>query len=138
MYVIIVGAGTVGARLVELGFGQGHEVAVIEPDKERADAVAKSCDALVLHASIVDAGILEKVDAARADALVATTSDDAQNLMAIVLAREAEIGSVVSVVNESSHRALFERMGAHVLVEPEEIIAKHLLHIAQRRVESDE
>ena len=40
---------------------------------------------------IVDADILEQASVDRCDALIATTGDDAQNLMAMVLAREAKV-----------------------------------------------
>ncbi len=58
--------------------------------------------------------------------LVATTDDDSANLMAMVLGVQNGIRTLVSVVNERSHRVLFERLGVHVLVDPEIIVAQHL------------
>ena len=136
MYLIIVGAGVVGERLAVISANEGHEVAVIEPDEERAERVAQACDALVLRSSIIEANVLEEAGAARADALIATTGDDAQNLMAIVLARDAEIGSLVSVVNDVSHKKLFQRLDAKILLEPEELVARHLLKIANKEHEA--
>ncbi|WP_242072553.1 NAD-binding protein [Microcoleus sp. FACHB-68] len=39
MYLIIVGAGPEGSRLVELALKDGHRVSIIEKDEKRAQAV---------------------------------------------------------------------------------------------------
>lgn len=127
MYLIIVGAGEVGTSLVELALKAGHDVVVIEADKERAERVAGSLDALVLNAAITENGIMEEAGADRADALIATTSDDSTNLMAMFLGQEYRIRRLTSVVNQAHHRRLFERLQVHVLVDPEVIVARNLL-----------
>jgi trk system potassium uptake protein TrkA len=126
MYIIIVGGGRLGSSLVELALGDGHDVTLIEAGKARAQAAAQRFDARVLHADIAEGGILEEAEASRADVLVATTEDDSANLMAMFLGTEAEIGTRVSVVNDKLHRGLFERLGVHVLLDPEVIVAEHL------------
>ncbi|MCK5941964.1 MAG: TrkA family potassium uptake protein [Planctomycetes bacterium] len=137
MKIIIVGAGVVGSRLASVCCDDGHAVVVIEPDHEAAEAVAEACDALVLNANITDADIMEQAGADEADSLIATTGDDAKNLMAIVLARDVEIASLVAVVNDKGHRHMFERFGVRVLLEPEDLIAHHLLKLAERELDSE-
>jgi Trk K+ transport system NAD-binding subunit len=39
---------------------------------------------------------------------------------------EHEIPNLISVVTRRAHQRMFERLGAHVLVDPEAIIARHL------------
>lgn len=126
MHLIVVGAGRVGASLVELALADGHDVTLIEADVQTAEAMAERFDARVLHASIAEGAILEEAGAGSADALVATTGDDSDNLMAMVLGLQEEIGTLVTVVNDRHHRRLFERLGVHVLLDPEEIVAQHL------------
>lgn len=81
MYIIIVGAGAIGCSLMQLALDEGHEVVLIERDDQRAYEASQRFDALVLHADISQAGILEEADVEKVDALVATTNDDATNLM---------------------------------------------------------
>ena len=138
MKIIIVGAGVVGSRLANICCEDGHAVVVIEPDHEAATAVAEACDALVLNANITDADIMEQAGADKADSLIATTGDDAKNLMAIVLARDANIDSMVAVVNDQGHRHMFERFGVRVLLEPEDLIAHHLLKRAERERDKEQ
>ncbi len=126
MYLIIVGAGSQGCSLVQLALNDGHEVAVIEANAERAQAVLQKYDVQVFHANIAKGGILNEVEAERADALIATTGDDSANLMTMFLGKECGIKTLISMVNESQHQVMFERLGVQVLVDPEIIIAQHL------------
>lgn len=126
MYLIVVGAGSVGSSLVDLASKDGHDVALIEAGKNLAQKASDRFDALVLHADVAQGGILEEAGADKADVLVATTGDDSANLMAMFLGTEHQIKTLVSVVNEPSHRSLFERLGVHVLTDPDEIVAGYL------------
>ncbi len=126
MYLLIVGAGPVGSSLVKLALKDGHNVVLIESNEKRAQEASQTFDATVLHADIGQGGILDEAGAEKADALVAVTSDDSANLMAMFLGAERGIKTLVSVVNEKEHQGLFERLGVHVLVDPEVIVAQHL------------
>lgn len=132
MHIIVVGAGPVGDSLVRLAQEERHDVVLIEADEKIAEAAAQAHDALVLHASITTDDIMDEAGADRADALIATTADDAANLMAMVLGQEAGIASLTSIVSHKSHKALFERLGVTILVDPEVLVARHLLGLVPR------
>jgi len=131
MYFIILGAGPEGAGLIELALKDGHEVALIEEDVERARRVLKSHDINVFQGDIAEGNLLKEASAERADALIATTSDDSANLMAMFLGKEYEIKTLISMVNQSNHKSLFEHLGVQILTNPEMIIAKSLYHLVQ-------
>lgn len=126
MYMIIVGAGIVGRSLAELAIRNGHDIAIIDREQEDIEATTQGLDALVLQADIAKDGILEEAGAEKAKVLVACTADDSANLMAMFLAQEYRIAVRVSIVNVASHKPMFERLGVHVLMDPEEIVARHL------------
>lgn len=126
MYLIIVGAGSIGVSVMKIALQDGHDVAIIERDEARARETAQNYDAIVLHADVAHGGILDEAGVDRADALIATTADDAINLMAMFLGREHEVKTLVSLVAEKEHQGMFERLGVQVLVDPEKILAQHL------------
>ena len=126
MYLIIVGAGLEGSSLAELALKNGHKVAIVEKDEERAQAVLQKYNVQVFHANIAQGGILDEADADQADALIATTGDDSANLMTMFLGKERGIKKLISMINDRQHQAMFERLGVQVLVDPEVIIAQHL------------
>jgi trk system potassium uptake protein TrkA len=118
MYLIIVGAGPEGSSLAELALKDGHKVAIIEKDEERAQAVLQKYNVQVFHANIAQGGILDEADADQADALIATTGDDSANLMTMFLGKERGIKKLISMINDRQHQAMFERLGVQVLVDP--------------------
>jgi len=132
MYMIVVGAGGIGTSLVEITLRDRHNVAVIERDPRKAEAISRKFDALVLNADAASVDVLKEAGAERADALIATTSDDATNLMVIVLGGDLGIPSLVSVVNNREHTELFRRLGANVMENPEVIVAEYLYNAVQR------
>jgi trk system potassium uptake protein len=132
MNIIIVEAGLEGCSLAELALQDGHRVAIIEANAERAQSVLHKYDVQVFHANIGTGGILDEAGADRADALIATTGDDSANLMAMFLGKERQIPTLISMVNESEHQQMFERLGVQVMVDPEVVIARHLYDLVQR------
>lgn len=132
MYIIVLGAKPEGSSLIDLAVEEGHEVALIDSREDRARAVLKKHQIRVFQADIAEGGILEEAEASRADALVATTDDDSINLMAMFMAKELGIETLVSVVNEKSHQSLFKRLDVAILGDPEVIIARQLYQLLNR------
>lgn len=130
--MIIVGAGGIGWSLVEIATREGNNVVIIESDKEKADAISRKYDIMVLNTDANSAEVLQDAGAEKADALVATTSDDATNLMITSLGNELEIPSLVSVVNDKTHAELFRKLGANVMENPDEIVAEYLYNAVKR------
>ncbi len=126
MYLIVVGAGPEASSLVKLALQDGHEVAVIEKNEERAQNILEKYEIQVFHADIAQGGILDEANAGKADALIATTGDDSANLMTMFLGREKGIKTLISMVNNQEHQAMFERLGVQVLANPAIIIANYL------------
>ncbi|NJP05539.1 MAG: TrkA family potassium uptake protein [Chloroflexaceae bacterium] len=129
MYIILVGAGDVSSFLIQMALESGHNVALIEQDEHLAQFALEQYDIRVFQASIGERDILREAGAEHADALIATTSDDATNLMAMFLGVEHTIPILISIVNERTHKGMFERLNAHVLVDPEAITARYLYRL---------
>ncbi|HIC96235.1 TPA: TrkA family potassium uptake protein [Candidatus Bipolaricaulota bacterium] len=132
MYIIIAGAGAIGTNLIEIALKDRQNVAVIERDPHRAEEISRNYDVLVVQADAATAEALKEARAERADALIATTRDDATNLMVIFLGKELGVPSLVSVVNNKQHISLFRQLGANVMENPEEIVAEYLYNAVRR------
>jgi len=132
MYVIVVGAGEIGTPLIDIAIGHGDEVVVVEHDEERADAIADDYDCLVLNDDGTVKETLAEAGAARADAIVATTDQDATNVMVSLLAQEFDVPEILTVVRNPEHIPLFERIGVHTMENPQRLIAEHLFRAIRR------
>ncbi|GGN23546.1 potassium channel family protein [Halarchaeum nitratireducens] len=132
MYVIIVGAGNIGSQVLELAEQTQNEVVVIERDPDVADRAGRRHDCLVINADATEKETLEDAGAAQADAIICTTDEDATNIMCLLLAKEFEIPSLVTVVQNPEHMNVFRQIGANVLENPQRLIAEYLFRAVQR------
>jgi len=132
MYMIIVGAGTIGARLIDIAIKEKNNVVVIEKNVERAKEISNKYDVTVLNRDATLAESLREAGSDRTNVLITTTSDDAVNLMVVSIANRLEIPSIVSVVNEKDHAEFFRKLGANVMENPEDVVANHLYTAVKR------
>jgi trk system potassium uptake protein TrkA len=132
MYLIIVGAGDIGTPLIDIAIRSGNEVVVVEKDDAKADQVASEHDCLVLNADATTKEILEDAGASQADAIISTTDQDATNIMVCLLAKELEIPTVVSVVHNPEHMALYRQIGVNTMENPQQLIAEYLYRSVAR------
>ncbi|WP_114579298.1 TrkA family potassium uptake protein [Saliphagus sp. LR7] len=128
MYLIIVGAGKIGRNLVEMATGDGNDVVTIEKDEEVANEISSEFDCLVLNADATESNLLEEAGVDRADAVISTTNIDAVNTMVMLLAREHDVPSLVSVVHDPVHIPIFEQIGVNIIENPQRLIADYLYH----------
>jgi len=132
MYIIIVGAGSIGTSLIDIAVSEKNNVVLIDADADRAREVSTKYDITVLSGNATTADTVREAGADRADALIVTTADDAVNLMVVSIAASLEIPSIVSVVNETEHAEFFRRLGASVMENPEEVVAQHLYNAVKQ------
>ena len=132
MYMIIVGAGSIGTSLIDLSVKEKNNVVVIDSSPERGRDVSSRYDVTVLTGNATSAETLREAGSERADALIVTTSDDAVNLMVVSIAADLGIPSIVSVVNDEDHADFFRKLGANVMENPEDVVAHHLYNAVRR------
>ncbi|MFB6092837.1 MAG: TrkA family potassium uptake protein [Haloquadratum sp.] len=132
MYVIVVGAGQIGEQVIKMLTRSEHDVVVIETDTDVATKINQAYDCFVLNTDATVRENLEEAGAADADAIICTTDEDATNIMVLLLAKELEIPSLVTVVQNPEHMSIVRRIGANVLENPQQLIAEHLVRAVQR------
>ena len=131
MYLIVVSAGSIGRKVVELATADGHDVGVFDRDPERCSALTKRYDAVAFNADATVEANLRDGGVEEADAIIAATRQDPVNLMVMTHAERLEVPKRVSVLNNPNARDLFERVGAQVVDNPSRVAAQHLLYAAR-------
>jgi trk system potassium uptake protein TrkA len=132
MYLIVVGAGSIGTPLAKIAIEGGNEVVVIERDSAKAEAAATQFDCLVLNDDATNKETLKDAGADRADALISTTDEDATNIMVCLLSKELEIPNIVSVVHNPEHMNLYREIGVNTMENPQRLIAEYLYRSVKR------
>jgi trk system potassium uptake protein TrkA len=127
MYIVIVGAGGIGRRLTELALRDGrHNVIVIDKDQANCEEIARKFDAIAINADATQEETLDESEVKKADVLVATTNDDAANLLIVSLAKNKGVKHLVSVVNQEESKPLYLEKGVKMVKSPDIVMAENL------------
>jgi trk system potassium uptake protein TrkA len=125
MYIIIVGASGIGRRLTELCLSEGHNnIVVIDKDQIKCEDIARKYDAVTIHADATQEEILDELDIKKADVLIATTNDDATNLLIVSFAKNRGVKNLISVVNQDESKPLYVEKGVRMVKKPDILMAE--------------
>ncbi|ESP89714.1 potassium channel family protein [Candidatus Halobonum tyrrellensis] len=132
MYIIIVGAGRTGSKVIELATQDDHEVVVIERDQKLAEETSATYDCMVINADAASKDIMLEAGIQEADALISTTESDSVNLMISMLGKQYDVETLVSSINDPQHMDLFGDLGVNIVESPHELNGQYLYRTVQR------
>ena len=132
MYIIVVGAGRTGSKVIELATQDDHEVVVVERDQELAEEASATYDCMVINADAASEEIMLEAGIQESDALISTTENDSVNLMIQMLGKQYGVETLVSSINEPQHMELFGNLGVNVVESPHELNGQYLYRAVQR------
>jgi trk system potassium uptake protein len=140
MFVLVIGGGKVGYYLTKELIGSGHEVVLMEKDKERANQIADEIGSIVISHDGCEGKYLAEAGANRADIVAAVTGDDEDNLVICQMAKHHfDVPRTIARVNNPKNEALFKHLGVDELISPtrmilgsieQDIPVHELLHLA--------
>lgn len=126
MRVIIVGASSLGTHLTRNMIEQGREVILIEKDEAIAKELAETLDCTVINAEGTRPDILEKADIANADAIVACTSNDQNNILIGLIARDAKVGKIILKIEDKQFMDVASKLGFYYMINPSRISSSYI------------
>jgi trk system potassium uptake protein len=130
--VLIMGGGRIAVYLTGLLEEAGMSVTVIERDKARCDEL---CD-LIPHATIIigdatNSDVLQEEGIRTADAFVALSGEDGDNIVTSMYARQCCVGTIVTKVNRGHFTDVMESYGLDCVVSPKDLVAQQLARYAR-------
>ena len=133
MNAVIIGGGKVGSNLAKTLSANGDTVTVVELDPERCEALAEKLpNVTVICGDGDEPYVLDDANARSADAVVAATGHDEDNLVVCLLCK-FEYGAPLTIarINNQDNAWLFtERFGVDVPVSNTAIMAEVLQHVS--------
>ena len=152
MYIIVAGGGKVGYHLTKALLDQGHEVVLLEMNRQRAQRIADEFGSVVLPQRADEGRWLIEAGVERADVVIAATGDDEPNLIICQLAemlarRRGHKVRTIARVNHPKNEAMLKRLGVDVTVSTTSVIlamveeelsahpAVHLMTLRQAGIE---
>lgn len=88
MQIIIVGCGNVGTTLAEQLSSEGHNIAVIDMNRQRLQNLSNSFDVMGVDGNGVSFAVQKEAGVEQADLLIAVTGSDEVNLLCCLIARK--------------------------------------------------
>ena len=140
MFVLVVGGGKVGYYLSKELIENGHEVALMEKDRARANQIADEIGSIVVAHDGCEGKYLGEAGCARADIVAAVTGDDEDNLVICQMAKHHfDVRRTIARVNNPKNEDLFRHLGVDEIISPtrmilgsieQDIPVHELLHLA--------
>jgi trk system potassium uptake protein TrkA len=124
MRYVIIGGDKVVYFLGRLLISAGNTISVISRSPRDCQEIARQIKALVICGDGSDPRRLEEAEAGRADAVVAVTPYDADNLVTCQIARHKfGVPRSIALVNDPENERLFKRLGVTSVFNQTRLIA---------------
>ncbi|MFQ9997933.1 MAG: Trk system potassium transporter TrkA [Anaerococcus obesiensis] len=130
MNVIIVGAGKVGSYLTSKLSDEGHNILVIEKNKDVLERLLASNDVMGILGDGRDLSVLDEANVDECDAFIAMTFNDDVNLISSMIAKKKGAKSTIVRLRDPRYikydEFMRKTMGVDRLVNPEYYAAKEI------------
>ena len=144
MYIIVVGCSEVGYHLTKALLASGHEVVVVEKDRDRYQLLNDELGSVAFAGDGTDERTLRRAGITRADVLVAVAGRDETNLVICQMTKHIfQVPRTMALIKDPKNEPIFHVLGVDVVVNEihqiltsfeEGVPGRPLLHLMNLRV----
>ena len=135
MNIVIAGAGKVGFTIAERLCKEGHDITLIDENRDKLDAAANAMDVLGCVGNCAAPGVLRDAEAGEADVFIAATGSDEANLLACQFARKMGARhTIVRLRNQDYWESVDNLRGAmdlNLAINPDHVTAEEISRVLQ-------
>ena len=112
MNIIITGCGKVGSRFAQILSEDGHDVVIVDNDKDAFKALGPDFNGMTVTGVPIDQDVLKQAGIENADAFAAVSPDDNVNIMACQVAKEIfKVPRVIARIYNPEREHVFHQFG---------------------------
>lgn len=126
MRVVLIGATEVAIHTAELLVKQGHEVVIVDRDREKIDTVSEKLDCGFLHGDGSRPDILREAGPKQTDVLFCLTDSDQANIIASLVGRSLGFKRVVTTIHDPEFETICLELGLEDTLIPARTISRYL------------
>lgn len=126
MRVALIGGSALAVATAEILIRQGHEVVIVERDRERITELSDVLDCGFIHGDGTKPNILREVGAGTTDLLLCLTGHDQNNIIASLVGRSLGVERVVTKIEDAEFEHICVELGLTDTVVPDRAIARTL------------
>lgn len=131
MRAVFVGASSIAVMAARILQKRGHEVVIIERDRERIDALAETLDCGFLHGDGSTPALLREADPEHTDCLFCLTGQDQTNILASLVGRSLGYARVVTKIEDPEFEHVCLELGLEDTIIPALTIGRYLADMVQ-------
>ena len=133
MRAVFIGATSLTLMTVHALLKRGHEVVIVERDRELIDSLAQELDCGFLHGDGSKPAILRETDPAATDVLYCLTHHDQANIIASLVGRSLGFPRVVTRIDDPEFEHICIELGLEDTIIPARTIGRHLADMFEGR-----
>ncbi|WP_423792762.1 potassium channel family protein [Methanocaldococcus indicus] len=131
MYIIIAGLGRVGFTLAKSLEKRGHDLVLIDIDKERCKLASMEIDCIVINGDCRKSKVLEDAGIEEADIYIAVTGREEINILSALLAKNYGVNKILARISEIEHKDILEKLNI-LTISPELVAASYIEKMIER------
>jgi trk system potassium uptake protein len=133
MRAVFVGASALTVMAARRLLKHGHEVIIIERDRDRIDALTEELDCGFLHGDGSKPDILRESGAGQTDRLFCLTGNDQTNIIASLVGRSLGFARVVTRIDDHAFEHICIELGLEDTIIPDMTIGRFLADMFEGR-----
>ena len=126
MRAAFIGSNSLTLSTAEVLLADGHEVIIIERDRDRIDALAERLDAGFVHGDGTSPDVLRDAEPENTDVLFCLMESDQTNILAGLIGRSLGFARVIPRVNDPQFQHIATELGLADGIMPNRAVATHL------------
>jgi trk system potassium uptake protein TrkA len=131
MRIVFIGGSSLAVAASRFLTERGHEVVIIDTEREKLDALGEGLDVGLLHGDGTRPDLLREADPAGTDFLFCLTESDQSNLIASLVGRSLGFRRVVTRIEDAEFEHIALELGLEDTVVPARTIGRHLADIVE-------
>ena len=126
MRAVFIGASSLAVMTAQFLLKRGHEVAMVERDKEKLSTLSGQLDCGFVHGDGSKPAILRETDPGKTDVLFCLTGSDRDNIIASLVGRSLGFRRVVTKIDDPEFEHICIELGLEDTIIPSRTIGRHL------------
>ena len=129
MRIVLIGASEIAVMTAKLLGKEGHEVILIEEDRDTIDTLSDELDCSFLQGDGSHPSVLREVGPDRSDFLLCLTDNDQVNIIAGLVGRALGFSRVVTSIQDPEFEGICDELNLKDTIIPSRTISRHLLDL---------
>jgi trk system potassium uptake protein len=126
MRIALVGGGTVAVQMAHLLTERGHDVVIVDRDKDRIEDLSDTLDCGFLKGDGSNPAVLKDIGPEETDYLVCLTDSDQDNILAAIVGKSLGFKSVITKIENEEYEQVCMEIGLEHTIIPDRTLARNL------------